>query len=58
MNDMDDDGKTELIRLVERPLQDKRERDEKRRQQSADQLDIETAFAADRLPDTRGFEPT
>ncbi len=56
MNDMDDDGKTELIRLVERALQDKRERDAKR-EQSADQSDIETAFAADRLPNTRGFEP-
>ena len=53
----DDDGKTELIKLVERALQDKRERD-RRKQQGEDQSDIAVAFEADRLPNTRGFEPT
>lgn len=63
MYDMDDDGKTELIHLVERALQDKRERDKRRvaarssLHGSDDQLDNEVAFAADRLPNTIGFEP-
>ena len=55
------------IKIVEAALQDRRARDRRKAdqrvtasatQQSADMADIETAFDADRLPNTRGFEPT
>lgn len=55
------------IKVVEDALRDRRARDRRKAdrrmaasttQQSADMADIETAFAADRLPNTRGFEPT
>ena len=55
------------IKVVEDALQDRRasvRRKADRRmtagttQQDTDQTDIKTAFDADRLPNTRGFEPT
>lgn len=55
------------IKVVEDALQDKRVRDRRKAdrrmaagttQQDTDQTDINTAFDADRLPNTRGFEPT
>ena len=55
------------IKAVEDALQEKRVRDRRKAdrrmapgamQQDTDQTDINTAFDADRLPNTRGFEPT